>query len=141
MKQRELLQSVADELNAKAWGVDFTAQKSYKPVYRREELQSMRVDVVPAELGYEVRSRRQATKAMAVDVLIHWAIDPTSDIRTNAAMDLVEDIAEHFCPGGPLSITCVQAETVPGAEAGYLVDELRGDASVFVGGIRLSFAE
>ena len=97
-----LLTDVADavvaELNAQAFGQQFTAVRLWNPRRPLADLSTLRVDVVPSQPS--VQSEQADRDVYRNDVSIDVAVRKQVDIDDTDAMDvlaeLVEEIAEHL---------------------------------------------
>jgi len=126
-----------DEFKARAaaLGFAFTAARSYRPLFDREEMKDLHVTVVPGGFTVEALDRRHSQGDYTVEVAIQQAPEPLEPAM-DALMGLVEGIAAFFTfqrLGTYPQAMCVRTALAAGCERGYApehVDQLRQFTSV-----------
>lgn len=75
----ELADAIAALLTAGSYSQEFTAVRKYRPVYKLEELSTLRVTVVPREIGEELASRAMVYETHKVDIAIQKQLSASAD--------------------------------------------------------------
>jgi len=88
--------AVAWELNNKQWKISLTAWQWYRPRFEVEELDSLRVSVVPRSLTIEADGRAYDSREYRIDVAIQKKLKDELSMEIDELIGLVEDIARHF---------------------------------------------
>lgn len=86
--------AVAAAINAGTFSQPVSAQRVYQPAFTLEELQELRVSVVPRTTGISAASRDSSTFECVVDVGVQKKIGEESEI--DGLLDLAEEIADHL---------------------------------------------
>jgi len=135
--QHQLLASVAQCLRHAApthWQISIAAH-----VRQLSELLTdvPNVVVVPKDLSWKRTAKGRQYTAHEVDVLVVGLLD------TDSTVAMIDQWAELFLDGGGEieMATCMNADTIDQAEAGYDTDALTNTPSTFFGGLRLTFWE
>jgi len=131
----DITNAVVAELNGHAFSKPFTAVRSYRPLFDREEMKDLHVTVVPNGFTVEALDRHRTQNDYSVEVAIQHAPEPL-DAAMDALVGLVEEIAAFFrfrrlaaYPGA----ICVKVVFAAGCERGYApehIDQLRQFTSV-----------
>jgi hypothetical protein len=132
----DIADAVVAELNGHAFSKPFTAERSYRPVYSREEMKGLHVTVVPAGFTIELAGRNQSQTDYVVEVGIMHAPETLDAGAMDALMGLVEEIVAFF-KFRRLAVyqvaVCMKAALAAGCERGYAaehVDQLQQFTSV-----------
>ena len=93
----DIAEAVAATLNgdefkarAAALGFAFTAVRSYRPIFDREEMKDLHVTVVPAGFTLELAGRNQSQTDYVVEVGVQHAPETLDTAALDALMGLVE---------------------------------------------------
>jgi hypothetical protein len=91
----ELADSVTAALNAATFSQSFTAERLYLPRFEAEELEQLRVSVVPAgaEAINLARAQQQIEYTIVIVIAKRITAEPTA---MDALIQLAEEIADHF---------------------------------------------
>jgi len=131
----DIAQAVVAELNGHTFSRPFTAVRSYRPLFEREEMKDLHVTVVPNGFTVEALDRRRSQGDYSVEIAIQHAPDPLEPAMDDL-VGLVEEIAAFFQfsrPASYPSAICVKVSFAPGCERGYApehIDQLRQFTSV-----------
>lgn len=107
--------TIVDELNdaARAWhlpAAQFTATPAYAPIYSREDLEQLRVDVVALENdeGRAPNSPKTAQDLYALNIVVQEAVDPADTTRIDELVYLCQQIHDFYelaSTGRPRALT------------------------------------
>lgn len=99
----EVADALVAELNAEAakpsggvLGVQFVAERHYRPQFDLAQLKSLRVSVVPKAISIAGMARTSNQHDVAVDMAVQKKVDPASTAELDGLMLLVERIADFF---------------------------------------------
>lgn len=95
------------------------------------------VAILPHKLEWKRTAKGRQYALHEIDIIVVGQLD------TDSTVALLDQWAELFLDGGGEidMATCMNAETLDGAEPGYDPDELTKTPSTFFGGLRLTFWE
>jgi hypothetical protein len=119
--------AVVAELNGHTFSRTFTAVRSYRPVYPREEMAALHMTVVPAEVSRLVSDRGHQVKDFTVDVSVQHGPDPLDLAALDGLTAFVEELADYFFYRRLASLNrviCIHAAMAPGCERGYLEEHI-----------------
>ena len=123
-----LAAAVVTAMNGHAFSKTFTAVRSYRPVFAREELKTLHVTVVPGGYTMENAGRGQIQEDYTVEVAVMQAPEALSTAALDALMGLVEEIRDFFLVNRRLATfsnaLCLKAAFGPGSERGYAPEHL-----------------
>jgi hypothetical protein len=91
--------AVAASLNAAPGGfsMPFTAQRAYQPTLTLEDLQDLRVSVVPRSVTIAASSRAQSQYDFAIDVGVQKKLAAADDeVELDDLLKLAEEIGDHL---------------------------------------------
>jgi hypothetical protein len=132
----DIADAIVAELNGHAFSKPFTALRSYRPLFEREEMKDLHVTVVPAGFTLELAGRNQSQTDYVVEVGVQHAPETFDTAAMDALMGLVEEIVAFFkfrrLVAYP-SAVCMKAALATGCERGYAaehVDQLQQFTSV-----------
>lgn len=134
----DLAEAIKDALNAETFSMPFTATRKRKPEFTLEQLDTLRVTVVPASTATEQLTRGKLEDTVKVDVAVQQRLaDAEDETEGDALSYLLEQIKDFFVRYTLTSpaAECLEINTVEGAEAGYSPAHLR-ELSVYTGVIR-----
>jgi len=132
----DIADAVVAELNGHTFSQEFTAARSYRPVYSREEMKDLHVTVVPAGFTIELAGRNQSQTDYVVEVGVQHAPETLDTAALDSLMGLVEEIVTFFKFRRLASYNtavCMKAALAAGCERGYAaehVDQLQQFTSV-----------
>lgn len=95
----QITEAVLTDLNAADLSIEFTAIRSYRPVYDLKDLATLKVNVVPRARASIVSARNEFTHSVEVDISIQKKLSKTEftdNTEPDALMDLVEEIVLFF---------------------------------------------
>lgn len=92
----DIADAVVAELNEHSFSLDFTAERAYLPRYELEEMETLRVTVVPSSVQITTVSRAGEQYDYGIDMGVQKRRTTTDDAELDGLMDLVEEIADHF---------------------------------------------
>ncbi len=117
-------------------------EAEYASFWRFEAFgEKMAVMVIPAAIRWTKVRAAIPMKTHTVDLLIFGSNKKIDVIKK--LQDGLEDLTDVFMTdGGPIDeIDCINAETAPGAEAGYDRSRIHRTGEPYLGGIRLEFTD
>jgi hypothetical protein len=109
----ELADSVTAALNAATFSQSFTAERLYLPRFEAEELEQLRVSVVPvgSKAINLARGQQQIEYTIVVVIAKRITTEPTA---MDALIQLAEEIADHFYANRIISnYTCKDIQIDP----------------------------
>jgi len=138
----DVADAVVTELNEHDFGVAFTSVRTWLPEYKRQELSTLKVFVVPATKETELRGHESFTKKVEIDVAVAAPVDPTSNSAVDAYVDLLE-LIDTFLTTRALSTYATarwqpKNEPIQGTEGGYSPEMLEKN-HMYLGGIRVTY--
>jgi len=126
----DVAEAVVQELNAQSWSAELTATRSWRPQFDLEDLQGLRVTVVPRSVTLTRASRAEHQEDYMVDIGIQQRVSDL-DADVDALVGLAEEIADHF--RGLLledpEVVCTSVSVEPVAAPDHL-EEMRTFTSV-----------
>jgi len=115
-------------LNGHTFGQPFTAVRSYRPVYTREEMKDLHVTVVPGGYAMENLGRGQVQEDYTVEIAVQQAPETTDNVALDPLVGLVEEIRDFFLANRRLaampSVICLKAAFAAGSDRGYAPEHL-----------------
>jgi hypothetical protein len=136
----QVAQAVVAELNGHTFSTPLAAVRSYYPIYKREEMDTLHVTVVPAGSDYSLSDRSTIGRDFVVDISVQKAVSPTDLVAVDALVALVEEVADFFL-GRRLSALvcgiCPHVAMAPGSERGYIEEHME-TLSLFTGVIQVT---
>ena len=72
----------------------FTAERAYRPQFDLEELQTLRVSVVPKAIEIQTLGRRANQHDISIDVAVQQKVDVADSAALDTLMALVQQIAD-----------------------------------------------
>lgn len=97
----QLAEAVVADLNAATFSQRFTAQRSYLPRWKLEELATIRVTVVPKDDVGERASRAQWQEDYQLDVAIQQRLGANETAQMDALVLLGQELADYFKSRNP----------------------------------------
>jgi hypothetical protein len=97
----QLADAVVADLNAATFSQPFTAQRSYLPRWKLEELATIRVTVVPKDDVGERASRTQWQEDYQLDVAIQQRLGANETAQMDALVLLGQELADYFKSRNP----------------------------------------
>lgn len=98
----QLADAVVADLNAATFSQPFTAQRSYLPRWKLEELATIRVTVVPKDDVGERASRAQWQEDYQLDVAIQQRLGANETAQMDALVLLGQELADYFKSRNPV---------------------------------------
>lgn len=106
----DIAQAIVDELNAQPFSQAFTAVRTYVPRAALEDLQVLRVSVVPRSFKPSVATRGKRHREVGLDVGIQRRLaDPDNLLEIDALVAFVEEVVDFL-----------EGRRLAAAEAGFL---------------------
>lgn len=139
-----IAEAVKTALNAASLSQGFTATRKARPHMELSQLETLAVTVVPIQKLSAPTTRNRAVEqgTYLVDVGVQKKCDVSNNTVVDPLIYLVEEIGQLFVGAGQLtgytSATCLQAEMVDGAEAGFSPEHMDTHRQ-FTGVARLTF--
>ena len=97
----QLADAVVADLSAATFSQPFTAQRSYLPRWKLEELATIRVTVVPKDDVGERASRAQWQEDYQLDVAIQQRLGANETAQMDALVLLGQELADYFKSRNP----------------------------------------
>ena len=124
----DIADAVVATLNGHTFTKQFTAVRSYRPVFAREELKALHVTVVPGGYTMENAGRGQVQEDYTVEVAVMQAPETCDAAHLDPLVGLVEEIRDFFLVNRRLAMfpnaLCLKAAFGPGSERGYAPEHL-----------------
>jgi len=92
----DIADAVAAEINAGSFSQPIDAKREYLPVFELEDMQSLRVTVVPKSLTTLPGGRAHNQHDFAIDVAVQQKLQTTDNAEIDDLLTLVDEIADHF---------------------------------------------
>jgi len=95
----DIAEAVAAELNTAGLGTfsqDFTAQRKVIPAFKLEELEGLKVSIVPKAIEITAATRIGGQHDLSVDIGIQKRVGRDVDADVQALIVLVDEIAEYL---------------------------------------------
>jgi hypothetical protein len=102
--------AIVADLNAHAFSQAFVAQRSYLPRYRLEELQDIRVTVVPKDDVGQRASRSQWQQDYKVDVALQQRLGADELAQMDSLILLAQELSDYFKARNPAGDMVTLAE-------------------------------
>ena len=138
----DISDAVVAALNGRTFGMSFTAVRSYRPVYTREEMKDLHVTVVPGGYAMENLGRGQVQEDYTVEIAVQQAPETVSNAALDPLVGLLEEIRDFFLANRRLSampnVICLKAAFAAGSERGYAPEHL-DQLQQFTGVLALTF--
>ena len=112
----DIADAVAVDLNAGSFSLPFTAVRRYVPRFNLQEMETLRVSVVPKGLTITTASRKEDQHEVRVDIGVQKKFDQGDNAELDPLMALVEEIADFFRSSRldtTPPATCVAVENAP----------------------------
>jgi len=124
----DISDAVVATLNGHTFGMSFTAVRSYRPVYTREEMKDLHVTVVPGGYAMENLGRGQVQEDYTVEIAVQQAPETTDNAALDPLVGLVEEIRDFFLANRRLaampSVICLRVAFAAGSDRGYAPEHL-----------------
>jgi hypothetical protein len=124
----DIADAVVTALNGHTFTKPFTAVRSYRPVYTREEMKDLHVTVVPGGYAMENLGRGQVQEDYTVEIAVQQAPEATSNAALDPLVGLVEEIRDFFLanrrPAAMQNVICLRAAFAAGSDRGYAPEHL-----------------
>jgi len=124
----DIADAVVTTLNGHTFTRPFTAVRSYRPVYTREEMKDLHVTVVPGGYSMENLGRGQVQEDYTVEVAVQQAPETMGNAALDPLVSLVEEIRDFFLANRRLaampSVICLRAAFAAGSDRGYAPEHL-----------------
>jgi len=91
-----LAEAVKDLLNAQPFSLSFAARRPYVPVYQLQEMETLRVDVVPNAYEQSRLDRSGWQEAHAIDVGVQQRVKGLEDPVIDQLMGLMQEIRDYL---------------------------------------------
>jgi hypothetical protein len=137
----DIAEAVVAELNGHAFSLPFTAVRSYRPVYGREEMKALHVTVVAGGFTMEPAGRGLTQEDYVVEIGLQQAADPQDMGAMDALLGLVEEIVAFFRwrrPAACPAAICIRAVLGAGSDRGYAEEHVM-ELQQFTSILRLTF--
>jgi hypothetical protein len=135
----KLADAVVGSINGADLSHDFTAVRTYLPVFDLAQMKDLHVTVVPKAVTSEAGDRSRGQFDYEIDVAVQKKLQTTENDEIDELMGLVEEIADIFRSKrleGYTSAICVKTENEPVYAQEHL-DQLRQFTSVLTLTFRL----
>ena len=111
----DVADAVVSELNAGSFGLPFTAERRYAPRFEMQDMDTLRITVVPKGLEIAAASRGEHQHDYQVDVAVQQKFSEGDAAELDPLMGLVEEIADFFRGRRLESVpaVCVRVENGP----------------------------
>lgn len=88
--------AVAAEINAGSFSLPVDATREYLPHFDLEDMQTLRVTVVPKSVTTQPGDRSRNQHDYAIDVAVQKKLDTADNAEIDALMTLTEEIGDHL---------------------------------------------
>ncbi len=112
MQQAQIIQladAIVDELNGREFSLSFTAERGYLPTFELQELNELKITVVPREDGGKLDTRSSSVHEYAIDIGVQMKPPSIDNDRLDPLTFLTQQIADYFLfgqrPGGTTLIS------------------------------------
>ncbi len=92
----DIADAVTAELNSDDFGITFTAQRLYQPLFELADMKDLHVTVVPRGVAIHSGGRSHNHHDYQIDVAVQKKFDSESPVELDPLMDLVQAVADHF---------------------------------------------
>ncbi|MCX5683759.1 MAG: hypothetical protein NT049_08750 [Planctomycetota bacterium] len=124
----DISDAVVAALNGHTFSMPFTAARSYRPVYTREEMKDLHVTVVPGGYAMENLGRGQVQEDYTVEIAVQQAPETMGNVALDSLVGLVEEIRDFFLANRRMaampSVICMKAAFAAGSDRGYAPEHL-----------------
>lgn len=120
----ELADEVTADLNKKkgAWSRSFNAERKYRPTLKFEDIDQVRVEVVPLTWTKTPASRAHWQTEYTIGIGINYRADPKTNAQPEYKYDplikLAEEIGDHYEDTRPTLANCVLTAVEFGGASG-----------------------
>lgn len=104
--------AIVTELNATSFSQPFTAARGYLPTFDLQEMNELKITVVPKEDDGKLDTRSQSTHDYAIDIGIQKKPPAIENADLDPLMLLTQEIADHFLFGKQAAGATLIAPTV-----------------------------
>ena len=92
----DVADAVVANVNAGSFSQEFTAERTYQPVFELPEMQTLHVSVVPKSILIAAASRSDNFFDCAIDIGVQKKVDADDSDEIDALMGLVEELVDHL---------------------------------------------
>lgn len=93
----DIAKALAEELNAsEGLSMEFTAAMTYMPTYTQQELDDLKVSVVPSALSLTPITRGTELNEFTIDVGVQKNVDVTSGNEIDGLIGFVKELADYI---------------------------------------------
>jgi hypothetical protein len=100
----QLADAIVDELNRQEFSLAFTAERAYLPVFELQDMNELKVTVVPKQDDGKLDTRSSSAHEYAVDIGVQMKPPTIDNENLDPLMGLTQEIADFFLfgqrPGG-----------------------------------------
>ena len=131
----DIADAVAAALNGETWSQEFTAERSYVPVWNQSDLATLQVAVVPRTEVSQRESRVISIHTYSVDIVVAKKMADVTNAELDPYVTLAEEIADYWRDNHLLTLSggvragCLVVQTEP-VVASEILDENRQFLSV-----------
>ena len=108
----DVADAIVTELNATSFSQPFTAERGYLPTFDLQEMDQLKVTVVPKEDDGKLDTRSQSAHDYAIDIGVQKKPPTIDTADLDPLMLLVQEIADHFLFGKQAAGATLIAPTV-----------------------------
>jgi len=94
-----LADAIVTELNGHTFSLPFTSERGYLPTFDLQEMDELKVTVVPKEDDGKLDTRTASTHDYAIDIGVQKKPPAIDNTDLDPLMLLVQEIADHFLFG------------------------------------------
>jgi len=124
----DIADAVVAALNGQTFTMPFTAVRSYRPVYTREEMTDLHVTVVPGAYAMDNLGRGQVQEDYTVEIAVQQAPEQMGNTALDPLVGLVEEIRDFFLKNRRLAamsnVICLKVAFAAGSDRGYAPEHL-----------------
>jgi hypothetical protein len=92
----DIAEAVAAEINAGSFSQPVDAKREYLPHFDLEDMQTLRVTVVPKSVTTLPGGRGHNQHDYAIDVAVQKKLETADNAEIDALMTLVDEVGDHF---------------------------------------------
>ena len=92
----QITDAIVADLNDQDFSLEFTAERTYLPRYKTEELEQVRVSVVPKDDVGQRASRAQWQQDYKIDLAIQQKLGDDEQAQMDALILLGQELADYF---------------------------------------------
>jgi hypothetical protein len=130
----DLADAVAAELNGHVFSQQFTAERSFVPIFKRAET-SLYVSVVPGPQTKEIKTHTTTGKTLQIDIGVQGPLSDGDDLSD--LLEAIDDFLEFRELEAMTNAAWIGSEMAPGSEAGYVAEHAQ--EGVFTGVVRATY--